>query len=124
VWLDLVVVIDDYVEAAGEATPSNLGEEKEVWRYESQTPFQVQGFLNTKNMVDEDVLIIREYVSLVYPASYDLLTERTIYGKQKEPLWLIKLLWIPRGYKITITQTQGTLKSYPYYFVAQKVAKK
>jgi hypothetical protein len=120
----LVVVIDDYVEAAGEATPSNLGEENVVWSYESQTPFQVQGFLNTKNMVDGDVLIIREYVSLFYPVSYDLLTERTIYGKQKEPLWLCKLLWVPRGYKIALIQTKGTLKSYPYYFVAQKVAKK
>ena len=120
----MVVVISDYVEETGTHTPSQIGVEETVWRYESSAPAQIQGFLNTMNMVDEDVIIIREYISFVHPVVYQLLTERTLFGKQKEPLWLCKLLWVPRGYKITLTQTIGSPKAYPYYFVIQKVERR
>lgn len=117
------VVIQDYDEAEGTHTPSDLNQESTVYEISSDKPLLIQGFIDTSNLQNLDVIVIREYVKWATLPTYKLITYRSIFGVQQEPIWLAKLVWIPRAYKITLTQTTGTLRSFPYYFVAERVVK-
>jgi len=117
----VVIVITDYVEIIVTHTPTALNTEEDVVSIETTSPILLQGFSSTEDMLDEHSVLIREYISWESPAVWRRLTSRVIRGKQEEPLWLLRLLWAPRGYRLTITQLAGSIIGFNYYVVRQNI---
>jgi len=90
--------------------------EEIVFEYMRNEPFTISGYINLKNMDDGDEVWIRQYVKLAVDDEYSLYAEEEYQGKQKEPLIHIEKLPAMRGIKVTIQQTKGEPKYFPWEF--------
>lgn len=90
--------------------------EETVFEYTKTEPFTITGYINLKNMAEGDITIIREYIKLAIDDEYTLYAEEEYRGKQKEPIINIEKLPAMKGVKITIQQTAGEMKYYPWEF--------
>jgi len=110
--------------AMGKLTLTHLGSgnfkasptEETVFEYTKTEPFTITGYINLKNMTENDITIIREYIKLDIDDEYTLYAEEEYREKQKEPMINIEKLPAMKGVKITIQQTGGELKYYPWEF--------
>ena len=80
-------------------------------------PYHVEGFIDLSSLTDNDTIEICEYVAV------DGKNQRKVYcdvysGTQTYPILHFRPILVPKDgkYKVTIKQTAGSPKSFPYWF--------
>lgn len=82
----------------------------------------LEGFIDLTNMAGGDTVVIREYISVIAGPSYRKYAEETYSGVQALPLLFITTKPARYGLRVTLQQTAGTYKAYPYQFWRKRVA--
>jgi hypothetical protein len=100
----------------GSGTMQSDGTEQVLFEFTRAEPFQINGWVNLKNMDEADTVIIRQYHKLAVDEEYALYAEETYVGKQSKPLIYLTPKVSMKGVKFTLTQTTGTYKYYPWEF--------
>jgi hypothetical protein len=85
-------------------------------------PRFLDGYVDLSAMAEGDTVVIRQYVSLVTPVSYKKYAEETFSGPQALPLLYITTKTGRYGIKVTLQQTAGTFKTFPFQFFRRRVA--
>ena len=115
----MTVVIKSKEVLAGTVAPSALSEPALVVDIPNQSDeYIVEGYIDLAQMLTGDEVVIEEFLA-VDGASQRLLTKTTFANAQDEPIIRFHSKTIKRDakYKVQLTQTKGTLRKYPYYFV-------
>ncbi|MEM0459300.1 MAG: hypothetical protein QW407_03980 [Thermofilaceae archaeon] len=114
------IVISDKKRFAGTLTPQARHVETTVVEIPQQDDdYIVEGYLDLRALTSEDTVVIKEYVALD-GTTYSLFASATYVGQLPEPLLRFHSKVMPASakYKVTLTQTSGEVKSFPYFFVA------
>jgi hypothetical protein len=82
----------------------------------------LDGLVDLNAMAAGDTVVIRQYLSLVTPVAYRKYAEETYSGAQTLPALYIVTKTGRYGIKITLQQTAGTYKSFPYQFFRRRIA--
>jgi len=105
----------------GSVTPSALNTETDVINLGSQPDdYIVEGYISLKNLASGDTVIIRVYMS-ADGSTRDKSDEMTLSGPVSVPIVRIPATTLPYNglFRVTVTQTAGTLRAYPYTFIVQ-----
>ncbi|MCC6051324.1 MAG: hypothetical protein LM580_11480, partial [Thermofilum sp.] len=80
----------------------------------------VEGYIDVSQLQTDDALEIREYIA-VDGTNYQLFLRTTLNGPVSEPVirFHAKTFIFLMKYKVTIVQTSGTIRSFPYGFVLE-----
>ena len=105
----------------GSVQPTDLNTETDIVSLDVQDDdFILEGYIDLSNLASGDTVVIRLYVA-VDGANRKLLDRMTIYGPVDPPI--VRMPAHTFAYdmqpRITITQTAGILRSFPYYFLMQ-----
>jgi hypothetical protein len=103
----------------GTATVPSLNAETTVVEVTAQSDdYIVEGYIDVSQLQTGDALEIREYVA-VDGANYQLFLRTTLSGSVSEPVihFRAKTLLFLMKYKVTVVQTAGTPRSFPYGFI-------
>ena len=92
------------------------GSEQILFEYVRNEPFTLSGYVNLKNMEDGDKVTIREYIKMAIDDDFHLYEEATYVNKQEKPIIYIRKLPALRGIRITLQQTEGIFKYFPFEF--------
>ena len=92
------------------------GGEDVVIEYASNEPFTITGWIDLKNMQEGDTVVISQSFILADETEYSLFAERTYSGVQSQPLLHITPRQAVKKAKVTLKQTSGTLKKFPFEF--------
>jgi len=76
----------------------------------------LEGYIDLSHMMDGDTVTLRRYVKIQKDAEYKLHGEETYVGTQAQPLIRFPPMAGYYGIKITLQQTSGTHKNFPYQF--------
>jgi len=106
----------------GSGTFTASDKEDVVIEYGEKEPFRVQGWIDLRNMADGDTVIMRQYFQLEKEDALSLFAQRTYKNAQSQPLIHITPREIVRKVKVTIQQTSGTFKQFPYEFYVGKTS--
>ena len=115
------VRIKQKLRLVGTVTPSELNAETTVISLDVQSnDYIVEGFISLRNMSSGDSIIIREYV-IIDGTNYDKTDEITFSAVPNIKVVRVPAITISYNgqFKVTITQTAGTVRSYPYVFIVQ-----
>jgi len=115
----MTVVISSKEILSGTVSPSDLNAETVVIQIPTQSDeYTIEGYIDLAAMQDGDEVIITEYITIDGTNSRKLI-EWKIANAQSEPIVRFHSKTIPHDgiYTVTITQTAGTLRSFPYWFV-------
>jgi hypothetical protein len=108
----------------GTVTPQSLNAETDVISLQIQpNDYIIEGFISLRNMNSDDMVIVREYVT-VDGVNSDLSDEITVSGVLHIPMVRIPAMTLPNDakFRVTVTQTTGTtIKSFPYVFILQAI---
>lgn len=102
-------------------TPSALNVETDLINLTDQTDdYIVEGQISLQNMALGDVVIIRTYMA-VDGNNRVKVDEATFTETQEVPVVRIPAITVPANgkFRATITQTAGSVKSYPINFIIQ-----
>jgi hypothetical protein len=102
-------------------TPSALGAETNIINLPDQSDdFILEGFISLRNMASGDTVILRSYVA-VDGVNQDKMDELSFSGAQSIPVVRIPATTLAYNAKprITVTQTAGTLRAFPYTIILQ-----
>jgi hypothetical protein len=102
-------------------TPSALGAETNIINLGDQSDdFIIEGFISLRNMASGDSVILRSYVA-VDGTNQDKVDELSFSGAQNIPVVRIPATTLAYNAKprITVTQTAGTLRAFPYTIILQ-----
>lgn len=117
----MVIVIASKTEYAGTVSPAAIGEETTVIEVgpEDDT-YLVEGYLDLSAMEAGDEVVVRIYIA-VDGTNYRKFLEVFFRDAQAEPVKRIHTLTLLSNMllKVTLTQTAGTLRSFPYGFVKE-----
>jgi hypothetical protein len=105
----------------GSVTPSALNTETNIINLGSQPDdYIVEGYISLKNLASGDTVIIRVYMS-ADGVTQDKSDEMTLSGPVSVPIVRIPATTLPYNglFRVTVTQTAGTLRAYPYTFIVQ-----
>jgi len=105
----------------GTVAPPSLDTETTVVEIGAQADdYLVEGYVDLGAMASGDSVVVREYIA-VDGINYRKFAEVTYSGPVPEPVirFHTKTLYKNFKYKVTITQTAGTLRSFPYAFILQ-----
>ena len=102
----------------GSGTFKTSPTEETIFEYTKNEPFTISGYVNLKNINENDTIILKEYIKLSIDGEYTLYAKEEYSGKLEQPLIRIKKLPAMKGVKITIQQTKGTAKYVPWEFYA------
>jgi len=105
----------------GSITPPALNTEVVIVEITPQSDdYIVEGYIDLGNMNSGDAVTIKEYIA-VDGSNYRPFERSTYYDKQERPIvrFHTKMLYKSMKYKVTLNQIAGTLRSFPYFFVAQ-----
>jgi len=105
----------------GSVTPSALGVETDIVNLGDQTDdYIIEGQISLQNMAAGDTVIIRTYIA-VDGANQIKSDEMIFTDEQKIPVVRIPAATLAYNakFRLTITQTAGTLRSYPYTIIYQ-----
>jgi len=105
----------------GSVTPSALGVETNIVNLGDQTDdYIIEGQISLQNMASGDTVIIRTYIA-VDGTNQVKSGEMTFTGAQEIPVVRIPAATLAYNakFRLTITQTAGTLRSYPYTIIYQ-----
>jgi len=115
------VRIRDKQRITGSVTPSALNSETNIVNLANQTDdYIVEGYIDLANMASGDVVIVKCYVA-VDGTNQRLTDSITFSGAQSIPILRILAHTVPYNgkFRVTVTQTSGTLRSFPYAFIVQ-----
>ena len=105
----------------GTATPSDLNVETDVLNLGDQSDdFILEGQISLQNMASGDTVVIKVYLA-VDGTNRVLADKMTFNGAQEIPVVRIPAITLAYNAKprITITQTAGTIRSFPYSIIVQ-----
>jgi len=97
-----------------EGTVTADGTEQTV--LEAQGIMNLEGYVDLSEMTNGDTVTLRRYVKIQQDAEYKLHGEETYVGIQAQPLIRFPPMAGYYGIKITLKQTSGTYKNFPYQF--------
>jgi len=115
------VIIQSKTRYSGVITPPDINTETTVVEIQSQADdYLIEGYIDLGNMQSGDVVVVKEYIA-VDGDNYRLFAQVTYSDVQSEPVirFHTKTLLYDMKYKVTITQTAGTLRSFPYRFILE-----
>jgi len=117
----VVVRVRRKEEYRGVATPPDLNIETDVINlgvYEDA--FLLEGFVDTSGMESGDVVVLKIYIA-VDGQNRRLLDTAVIDSPLENPVVHVFSMILPRDAqpRVTVTQTAGSVKSFPYWFVVQ-----
>jgi hypothetical protein len=115
------VRIKQKLRLTGTVTPSGLNVETNVVSLDVQSnDYIVEGFISLRNMSSGDSLVVREYV-IIDGTNYDKTDEITFSTVPNVKAVRVPAMTIPYNgqFKVTVTQTAGTVRGYPYVFIVQ-----
>jgi hypothetical protein len=105
----------------GSVTPSALNTETNIINLSDQSDdFILEGFISLRNLASGDSVILRSYVA-VDGTNQDKSDELSFSGAQNIPVVRIPATTLAYNAKprITVTQTAGTLRAFPYTIILQ-----
>jgi hypothetical protein len=105
----------------GSVTPSALNTETNIINLSDQSDdFILEGFISLRNLASGDSVILRSYVA-VDGTNQDKSDELSFSGAQSIPVVRIPATTLAYNAKprITVTQTAGTLRAFPYTIILQ-----
>jgi len=105
----------------GSVTPSALNTETDIINLDDQTDdYIVEGQISLQNLASGDTVIIRTYIA-VDGTNQVKVDEATFSGAQTIPVVRIPATTVAYNgkFRVTITQTAGTLRAFPYTFIVQ-----
>jgi len=115
------VVIVSKTPYSGTLTLSALNTETTVIEISGLTnDFIVEGYIDLRNLASGDAVVIKEYIA-VDGSTYSSFITQSFSGPVSDPVirFHSKTLLAGMNYKVTINQTAGTLRSFPYAFILQ-----
>jgi hypothetical protein len=115
------VVVASKTRYSGTVTPADLNIETVVVEIPGQSDdYLVEGYIDLSQLVAGDEVVIKEYIA-VDGVNYQLFCQVTYTGPVQEPVirFHTKTLLYNMKYKVTIMQTAGTVRSYPYAFIVE-----
>jgi hypothetical protein len=98
-----------------------LNTETDVVNFSNQSDdYIIEGYIDLSAMQSGDTIIIKEYIA-VDGTNQRLFINTSFGGSQDTPIiyFPAKLVQYDGKYRVTITQTAGTLRSFPYTFILQ-----
>jgi len=105
----------------GSVTPSDLNTETDIINIADQSDdYIIEGQIDLSNMADGDEAIIRVYIA-VDGTNQRKSDEMEFLGKQDVPVVRIPAITCLYNakFKVTVTQTAGTLRAFNYSFLLQ-----
>ena len=115
------VVIASKTEYTGTASPSALNTETTVIEVSAQSDtYIVEGWIDLSQLQSGDTVVIKIYVA-VDGVNYYTYATAAYNGPLQDPIIRIHSMQLCKNmkFKVTITQTAGTLRSFPYGFVVE-----
>jgi hypothetical protein len=115
------VIIASKTEYTGSVSPSALNTETTVVEFTAQNDtYIVEGWIDLGNLASGDSVTIKEYIA-VDGTNYRTYATVPYSGVVSDPIirFHSKQLCKSMKYKVTITQTAGTLRSFPYGFILE-----
>jgi hypothetical protein len=115
------VIVASKTRYGGTVTPSGLNVETVVVGIPAQSDdYLVEGYIDLSALASGDTVVIREYIA-VDGQNYRTFATVTYSGPVSDPVirFHTKTLLASMLYRVTITQTSGTLRSFPYGFVVE-----
>ena len=109
------VRIKERIPYDGKVSLTELNVEVEVVSMSAESEwYYVEGWLNLSQMQSGDVIEITEYVTIetegiYYKASYS--------DQQEQPILHFPTKKLKGSYKLTLKQTAGTLRKFPFQFI-------
>ena len=104
---------------SGSVSPSALNTETVVVDIPAQTEFYiVEGYIDLSALASGDAVVIKEYMA-VDGVNLRLYAQVTYNGPVSEPVIRFHTKTFKNEYKVTITQTAGVLRSFPYWFIVE-----
>jgi hypothetical protein len=76
----------------------------------------LEGYVDLSEMTNGDTVTLRRYVKIQQNGEYRLHGEETYLGVQTQPLIRFPTIVGYYGIKVTLQQTSGTYKNFPYQF--------
>ena len=115
----MVVRVKEKLEYSGTLSPSELNTEYDIINLPDQSDtYLVEGYVDLSAMMDGDAVKFKEYVAAdgVNQRSFGTYT---YVDAQVDPIvrFYTKTVRKDGKYRLTLTQTNGTLRSFPYWFV-------
>jgi hypothetical protein len=99
-----------------EGTLTADGTEQTVVDVTGTLEFNLDGYIDLSNMASGDTVVIRQFMKISSGGNYIKYAEETYSGAQSLPLLHIVTKPAVYGLKITLQQTAGTNRNYPYQF--------
>ena len=115
------VVVASKTRYSGTVTPTDLNVETVAVEIPAQADdYLVEGYLDLSQLAEGDEVVVKEYIA-VDGVNYQPFTRVTYIGPVEDPIirFHTKTLLYNMKYKVTITQTVGTLRSFPYGFILE-----
>ena len=115
------VVVASKSRYPGTASPSALNTETTVVEIGAQSDdYMVEGYIDLSQLASGDAVTVKEYIA-VDGVNYRSFITLTYSGPVSDPIvrFHTKTLLYNMKYKVTITQTSGTLRSFPYGFILE-----
>lgn len=115
------VRIANKVDYAGTLSPAALNTEYDVVNVGAQADdYIVEGYIDVGQLAEGDEVELREYLA-VDGTNLRPFERATLAGAQDLPIvrFHTKALYKNMLYKVTLKQTKGTLRSFPYAFIVQ-----
>jgi len=82
----------------------------------------LEGYIDFVNMAAGDTVVIRQYVSVVTPVAYRQYATETYSGAQAMPMLFVVSKSGRYGIRVTLQQTAGTMRDFPYQFFRRRIA--
>jgi len=122
----MTVRVYDYQLFSGSVSPSSLNSEVIVVEItgDGEHPFMVEGWFDLSPLQSGDTVVLTEYVS-VDGSGYGVYLSSEFSGAQEMPVihFHMRSFLPDQKYKLTINQTAGTLRSFPFRFIAEFMEK-
>jgi len=117
----LPVRIREKVRSQASVTPTALNTETDLINLADQTDdYIIEGQIDISELAAGDVVVIKVYIA-VDGVNQRLSDEMTFSGAQANPVVRVMAHTIPYNgkFRVTVTQTDGTLRTYYYTFIYQ-----
>jgi hypothetical protein len=110
-------IIKEIVEYKGVVSPTALDAETTVIDITETRYFIITGYITLKEMAVGDTVILREYCVIEEGGPLEKFTDETYKDAQAVPLICMPIKVLRYGYRFTLTQSAGTLRSFAYQFI-------
>ncbi len=83
---------------------------------EAPGPINLEGYVDLSNLAVGDEVVLKRYVKIQEGGDYKLHASEAFNGVQEQPLIRFPPIAGYYGIKVTLQQTAGSFKSFPYQF--------